>query len=1238
MSEPALTKTRPEDEHAQALRTGGAPAEEHSYRPNYLVAGKQIDDILNGTGSPAELPQLVSFLTNDAVKAKYLKDLKRFEKVPGDIALDCAVGLGADGNAALTTARHGTPPATPTGLRRYLEARTAKELANLDHATVESLRGLLTGSLATAVPSILATLQSFATNGEILRWFVETTPDRICANAFGNNLTIEMAATLDREKLWSWVDAMQATEVGAGMAEAIPKIVDGHAKTRLTTLANGRAGMGQDAFYAERDTQTASLHDELKRGAKSTLQSLLDAAGRSLQLGQDSDRPKLMAELARLKPSADDVLAFAPLSGLSQDDMFTLLLHASGVTADHVIAYLSRSSGVSMLASAKTRTAVRAIAPELKLQDLLASLGDSMHDTVLENPGLRAWFLESATPHDLFWLCTTNRANAGKATRLVQAEAGFAWVHKLPALPRYYDDQMRILALNCHHAATAKYIQEFLLGQAKFDDKVADRGAKPTDLRSHSGEDQRLVDAEGDLGTAEEVMLRLADLDEATRAKLGQDDAKVAAIADKLTGEQFARAARYLDLTFARTIAHSPRRSSQTVVYLDGRSHAEQLAALAKPALVKQAASSVHPNLLVVFSALSEPTQLAAALTRDPGLLELLLAGSDPSRVASLTGVEPVRAVVEGILAKGPALVKKLPHYADLSADGKHGVDELDAGAAEHSKARHELDREKQHKLSGEPDARRQGHRLGGAREAKTLVEAIDTLGGQHDRAATAIGNAHDYFGEKTARAAEQHLAETNALAILAEHKSEVPALLSDRTLHSSVGKLAAATDLPPDLAVPWIDAAELARMPNAMTWWMTYADPLVLLHRLDGNPKALLLLAGGLNTGTMGASAWLDRLPKGFELDRSEDRVIEQLRPLLRDSAALRSLFLSRFGMPAPGEYSVKELGDLWSVIGRLPANHLKQERISSFNKAAIAPAAGQYVPGDHRIDIGDGEQLGKCQLEFYSEANEAWYSRAQLAKTYGYDEARIDLLSSQGRFHTRVVGADLEYQLVPQKIDQFTQVVLHEVGHSVDDMIGGRTPPVWEFAGWHAYSDATFDQWAAEMGGWERVTSPDKEKIREAWIEAARGETSVKSLVDDTHPALADRYAKVGIVKAAREGKSLHHTERSQIGDRVFVAGSYVDSWYSVNASVAASAPSVYSLNAPMEYFAESYVEYYRGVDGSPGSQLKKGGALAGPVRTWFDENVDKLKYDPARFAGGATEQLHPPPQPATTTKPST
>jgi hypothetical protein len=102
--------------------------------------------------------------------------------------------------------------------------------------------------------------------------------------------------------------------------------------------------------------------------------------------------------------------------------------------------------------------------------------------------------------------------------------------------------------------------------------------------------------------------------------------------------------------------------------------------------------------------------------------------------------------------------------------------------------------------------------------------------------------------------------------------------------------------------------------------------------------------VAGALSSDTMGAREWLARMPKGFELDGVEDRVV-------------------RFGVPAPKAYSFQMMNDLWGVIGRLPPDHIKQERISSINKAELGPdVAGQYVPADQRIDIGAGTRRHSC------------------------------------------------------------------------------------------------------------------------------------------------------------------------------------------------------------------------------------------------------------------------------------
>jgi hypothetical protein len=211
--------------------------------------------------------------------------------------------------------------------------------------------------------------------------------------------------------------------------------------------------------------------------------------------------------------------------------------------------------------------------------------------------------------------------------------------------------------------------------------------------------------------------------------------------------------------------------------------------------------------------------------------------------------------------------------------------------------------------------------------------------------------------------------------------------------------------------------------------------------------------------------------------------------------------------------------------------------------------------------------------------------------------------------------------FRVKAQSFDLFTQIVLHEVGHAVDSMLGERTPPVYDFAGWREFSEADFDKWAGEMGGWDAIEARDKKAIQLAWADAARANTGVDKLVDETHPARAARYAKTGIVATARAGKKFDHTERVEHNGRVFVVRA-PNLLYSLDANAAHSAPSVYSLYAPPEYFAESYVEYYRAVDGKPGSAARKGGSLPTTVKTWFDKNVDTLRYDPTRFLYGTSD----------------
>ncbi|MEO8841051.1 MAG: hypothetical protein ABI704_05735 [Kofleriaceae bacterium] len=74
-----------------------------------------------------------------------------------------------------------------------------------------------------------------------------------------------------------------------------------------------------------------------------------------------------------------------------------------------------------------------------------------------------------------------------------------------------------------------------------------------------------------------------------------------------------------------------------------------------------------------------------------------------------------------------------------------------------------------------------------------------------------------------------------------------------------------------------------------------------------------------------------------------------------------------------------------------------------------------------------------------------------------------------------------------------------------------------------------------------------------------------------------------------------------------------------YTVNHAAAQVAPSEYAMSAPAEYFAECYVEYYRGYKGTNDTAAAKGGHLPAWIKKWFDSHVDTVRLAPDRITGG-------------------
>jgi hypothetical protein len=260
----------------------------------------------------------------------------------------------------------------------------------------------------------------------------------------------------------------------------------------------------------------------------------------------------------------------------------------------------------------------------------------------------------------------------------------------------------------------------------------------------------------------------------------------------------------------------------------------------------------------------------------------------------------------------------------------------------------------------------------------------------------------------------------------------------------------------------------------------------------------------------------------------------------------------------------------------------------------------------------------------------DETWHptahrmSKAQIQHLYGWNDLELTQQLKLG--NVKLYGAADQYEVVQDKMDRFASTVLHEIGHAVDDILGKHTEAVFgDYAQWHSFMPADFDQWAAEQGGWDKVSPGDQKKIREVYVDAIRSGDQVYNLVDGEHPALAKRYedAGVGVVASARRKVSYGHVAPVKIGDRAFVMNTYYHQFFSVATRAVDSKPSTYSLYAPAEYFAECYVEFYKEYDGTAATRGRKGGTLPQSVKNWFANHVDTLKYDPKRFEKSGDEE---------------
>jgi len=311
-----------------------------------------------------------------------------------------------------------------------------------------------------------------------------------------------------------------------------------------------------------------------------------------------------------------------------------------------------------------------------------------------------------------------------------------------------------------------------------------------------------------------------------------------------------------------------------------------------------------------------------------------------------------------------------------------------------------------------------------------------------------------------------------------------------------------------------------------------------------------------------------------------------------------LSVLFAKRFDMKVGKTLSTSETGEdwdakglrrCWDVLEKLPAEHV----------------------------AGNTKLAHWTRYKDVGSSGSGYYSSARKESSLGYDSDHID------DKNTAADKGDTLY-----KVTRFNKVVRHEVGHAVDDKIGGIGQYCLGKADggdWTSHGTATLDlvtaMIAASGGAISKLKKAEhKDAIANAILVSMKGDPEKAQsgirkldLFKGDKPALdADTMTAVLndpvvlTAKHAGKGKSPWYTLNGlgvNVGGRHYQT-SYGTTWVSYARAALAKKVSTYQFRAPGEWFAEAYAAYFEpDKKGRVGTLLNKRDPV---TKTWFDNNV--------------------------------
>jgi hypothetical protein len=867
----------------------------------------------------------------------------------------------------------------------------------------------------------------------------------------------------------------------------------------------------------------------------------------------------------------------------------------SGVaTADDLAAVLpSEESAPDLSLGATELRALHKRHPDAAPRELLGSRLNDLIDASINDVRLRRWFVASAEPEELLLLAGRFPEATPRLLAWMVAEGpGLGWVRQLGG-GRAGDQALRTVALSCPDPEVARFIRERLLGDVALSGNIDNAPPQAVPDVAFADGAQRLDQAHDAGQTGAEVTARVAELSAAEVATLRADpDALRAALHGSEDGAHIARTLVLLDLSLGEAVPLLPRGPHPEVAaYVRSRAPGEVVAVLGDDALASRLRDRTGVAPFDLAPVLHAPDPLARALASNPGLLDWLADALDP--LALLDTLSQPGMVEAGAKALGRrrAVIDRLPVGQGAAPRVREALAAL-AGAARGDVAEALRDR------------------LDLAAEDEELEAAAQAT---VDRRAALDGRLWDVLAT-LARDPAATVADARAecLRLVADG----PALVRAHDHVWLVSWLHETTQASPRVVLPLASHVDVLSTLRGREWLFATEPGELLLAEAGRNPALCARLGELLDGNDAATHAWLAGLGAGSALSDAEHAAVATLRAATRGARSARALFRLRFGADVTSGYSRQETVALWDMLERLPDAHVDQGAVTAF---AEMPQDGDLdgMYSNRKVSLADNlvQQGGADRYE-----QRGLLTREQLLRDYQMTEQELEARVERGELVAHQAEGKTVYERVPVASERFAHAVLHEVGHAVDDMLGGHTELVFGLAGWRQFDDGDFDGWARELGGWDAIPARDQARIREAWLTWLSSTTAfdgagapVDALLPSSHPAVDERYASAGVVQLAQD-RMLWSAPPARGGRRWMVNHRYQE-LYSVPERAATVAPSHYALSAPGEFFAECYAEYYREVDGTDATRERKGGRLPGWIKDWFDGNVDRVAFNPQR-----------------------